>query len=55
MGTYNEAIKSRRDGLPDAPITLQTAGNFNATGNTANGKTVTPNTDGAAFPTACPE
>jgi hypothetical protein len=31
------------------------AGNFNATGNSANGKTVTPNTDGAAFPTACLE
>lgn len=34
---------------------LVAAGNFNATGNTANGKTVSPNTDGAAFPTACLE
>lgn len=29
------------------------AGNFNATGNKANGTTVTPNTNNAAFPTAC--
>jgi VCBS repeat-containing protein len=31
------------------------AGNFNSKDNKANGITVTPNTDGAAFPTACLE